>query len=492
MRVERDIQRRVVSVRFAEVLTGTLEAPGRHARARLDASLAAGRAVVADISPTVWVGALVAFVAALTAYIFFRNGSAPYLPYHDSWEYIQRADIILAGGPWADAIRMPGYPIVLAAVFALTGVNNLAAAQALQYALFVITAVGVYALAWRVFRHLRLAALVGLLFGTNLYLLSFFRPILSDGLGAALIMALALAITYFIERPTPARFWIIAALSLLALMTRGEWSMAPLILFPYLLFVAQRKGMTRRLLAPMGLALLLTYGIVGGYMAMNAHFNGYFGLTDSTNINLYGKITQYNMQGEAPASYPAMTGATEAFVGQNILDPWHIYNMKPTLAGHSFKNMGAFAQAIIMRHPLEFLWRTVPVGFRSLYNYYLFGGYNPNGHLARVIKGVQAFSVGIYPLFMLFPLCGLFWLAVVALSRSKRITRQRFHGWNMEQPEVMGALSLLAFYALAITSLTSYDEYGRLHLAFDALMLVVVVYSVAAFFGILRPRTTAK
>ncbi len=480
-----DIQRQVVNEQFAEVVTGSLEAPARQWRARLTASLATSRAVVADISPAIWLGALVALVAALTAYIFFRNGPAPYLPYHDSWEYIQRADTILAGGPWADAIRMPGYPIVLAAIFALTGVNNLVAAQAVQYALFVITAVGVYALAWRLFHHLRLAALVGLLFGTNLYLLSFFRPILSDGLGAALIVALALAITYFVEQPTLMRFWIIAALCLLALMTRGEWAMAPLILFPYLLFVAHRKGMTRQLLAPMGLALLITYGMVGGYMAMNAHYNGYFGLTDSTNINLYGKITEYNMQGEAPAGYPTMTGATEAFVGQNIVDPWHIYGMRPTLAGHGFKNMGAYAQAIIMRHPLEFLWRTIPVSFRSLYNYYLFGGYNPAGHLGRVIKGLQAFSVGAYPLFMLFPLCGLFWLAIVALSR---IDRQRFQGWTMEQPEVLGALSLLALYALVITSLTSYGEYGRLHLAFDPLMLVVVVYSLAAFFGILSPR----
>ena len=48
-----------------------------------------------------------------------------------------------------------------------------------------------------------------------------------------------------------------------------------------------------------------------------------------------------------------------------------------------------------------------------------------------------------------------------------------------------GALSLLALYTLAVTTLITYSEYGRLHIAFDPLTLIVVIMSFAALRGAL-------
>lgn len=435
-------------------------------------------------SPAMRGAACVAAVATLLTIAFHLNRPQPFIPYHDTYEYVHRANVILAGGPLMDPIRLPGYPLLLALVFALAGRSNFAAAEALQNLLFVATAVAVYALAWRIWRDTRLALLVGLLFGANLYLYSYFRAILSDGLGALLVAGLALAVVAFLERPGAARFWPVAALCFAALITRGEWIIAPLALFPYLLLIAHRRGVARRLLAHVIAAALLIYGAVVGYMALNWRVNGYFGLTDAANINLYGKITQYGMQGQAPRRFATIAAATERFTRTGLIDPWSIYGRDHHLAGSHFAQMGAFARAIILRHPIEFAGRSLPVAYTSLYNAYVFGGYSHGGPLAGLIGALQSCALVIYPLFMLFPLCGVIWLAL-ALRGRRRYDRR---AWT--RTATYGALSLLALYALAMTTLTSYSEYGRLHVAFDPLMLIVVIGSLAAVFDAWRRRKT--
>jgi len=62
---------------------------------------------------------------------------------------------------------------------------------------------------------------------------------------------------------------------------------------------------------------------------------------------------------------------------------------------------------------------------------------------------------------------------------------------NGTRAEVYGALSLMSLYALAVTTMTSYSEYGRLHLAFDPLMLIVVIGSLAALVDGWRRRSIA-
>lgn len=480
MSTEREAVRRRWFAMPGANLGAALGSPGWLAPARV-----AARGLAAAVqSPVVRGGVFVAAIAALLTILFHLNRPQPFIPYHDTYEYVNRANVILAGGPLVDPIRLPGYPLLLALVFAFAGKSDFAAAGTLQDVLFIATAVVVYALAWRIWRDVRLAALVGALFGANLYLYSYFRAILSDGLGALLIAGLTLAVVYFLERPRVARFWAVAALCFGAIITRGEWVIAPLVLFPYLLLVAHRRGIARRLLAPMGGALLVIYGAIVSYMALNAHVNGYFGLTDATNINLYGKVMQYRMQGQAPSSFARIAAATEQSMRHGLIDPWSIYWRDRSLAGRHFAHMGAYAQAIILHHPAEFVARSLPLAYISLYDTYVFGGFSHSGPLAGLIGAIQSGSMVIYPLFMLFPLCAALWLALTLRGRWSR----RVGACASICAEMYGALSLLALYALAVTTMTSYSEYGRLHLAFDPLMLIVVIGSLAALVDVWRRR----
>src|SRR5207302_9589617 len=93
----------------------------------------------------------------------------------------------------------------------------------------------------------------------------------------------------------------------------------------------------------------------------------------------------------------------------------------------------------------------------------------PRAPGAGILFAAEQFSAVAFALFLLFPLCAVWWW--LALWR-RQGTADR---WRVE---VIGALTLVAGYDLVLTTLGSYGEYPRLHLAFDPLMLVVVVGSL--------------
>lgn len=462
---------------------------------RLGDGVHAGYSQVAAAASADWAGsqvltygAIVTFLACVVAGMVFLNNPAPYLPYHDSHEYIASAHRIMAGEAWADPQRLPGYPLFLALIFTLTGTTNLIAAELAQLALFILTTVEVYVISYRLWRHTRLAAVIGALFGTNVYFLEFAKPILSDGLALWLTTTLALAVILFVERPRVGRFWIVAALTLALFMTRAEWYLVPVPLFAYLLVVAHRHGSIRHILPHMLVALALLYAVMFGYIAQNTYVNGVTQLTSDENINLFGKVTQYNMQGEAPASFASFAHATGHVMSvKHTRDPWEIYWTDPPLGRNNFAQMGAYARAIIERHPVQFLGDSIPVAVNSLSDYYQFGGINTYRRLAKPLHTLLSFSAVVFPLFMLFPLCAAAW--IVALLRRRRDHTPRRDG---RRAEIAGALILLALYDLAVTTVGSYDEYGRIHLAFDPLMLIVVVGSIALFIQARRQRRSVR
>lgn len=418
-------------------------------------------------------GAAVGLLTCVIVAMYLINNPAPYLPYHDSYEYIASAHRIMAGGSWADPQRLPGYPLFLAIIFTLAGKTTLRGAEVVQLALFVVTTLEVYAISYHIWRTARLAAVIAILVGSNVYFLEFVKPILSDGLALWLVTTLALAVVSFVEQPRPARFWLVASLTLVLFMTRAEWYLAPIPLFAYLLYVAHRRGLARRLVPHALLAATLLYAVMVGYILLNAHVNGVAQLTADERINLYGKVTQYNMQGEATPQFADIANLTEYDMSvRHIHDPWAIYWHNPQLGHNHFQEMGAYARSIIEHHPLEFLGKSAPLAITSLDNYYQFARINTQRRLAKPLMTLLSFSSIAYDLAMLFPLCAAWWLIVLFFRRHTR---------NRQRAELMGAVVLLALYDLAVTTLGSYGEYARLHLAFDPLLLIVVVGTLVGF-----------
>ncbi|MBF6590988.1 MAG: hypothetical protein IVW57_10740 [Ktedonobacterales bacterium] len=460
---------------------------------RLAAALRAdwhGRRVVS-------VGIALAALVTLVTLAYYLNHPAPDLA-HDTASYILHADSILTSAQLVSAGRVPGYPLFLALIFALTGGHRLDVAQWVQAALFVVTVVELYALVYLATRLVWLAALAGVASGTNLVMLSYVKPIMSETLGLWLTITLALAVVATLTRPAPLtarRLWLIASLGLALVLTRPDWLLAPLLLLIYLPLVAARAGTRRRLLAHAAGAAGVVYATVGVYIVLNGLLNGYLGLAYVQNVNLYGKVIQYHMQDEAPAQYTALARVTDAYIARGITDPWAIIAREPSLAAHYAAPVGAYATAVIRAHPVEFLRDSVPVTAKWLVTTRLSSQPLRSGAFGAPLALLLVLSQSLFRVFIVFPFCAAGWWFVLV-----------WRGWRSRAPDAPGrlswlaspllqqfllvqrplllvlcALSLLAVYNLAETTLGSYSEYTRLHLAADPLMVAVLAGTVAAF-----------
>jgi hypothetical protein len=118
-------------------------------------------------------GAVTALLSCLLVVAFHLNRPLPFLPYHDAYEYVRAADRIVSGGWWIDAMRMPGYPVLLAGIFTLFGKDNRSAADAVQQILFIVAAVQVYLLGLRVWCRTHYALVTGALFASSFYFLNY-------------------------------------------------------------------------------------------------------------------------------------------------------------------------------------------------------------------------------------------------------------------------------------------------------------------------------
>src|SRR5205085_5692406 len=108
-------------------------------------------------------------------------------------------------------------------VYVFPGQDNLAAVSVVQAVLFVLATLELYVLAVLLLRRGWMALLLGLLVGTNLLLLSYVKPLLSEALALWLFVSLALAVAFFISTRRVRFLWLVTALTLVLFLTRAEW-----------------------------------------------------------------------------------------------------------------------------------------------------------------------------------------------------------------------------------------------------------------------------
>lgn len=423
-------------------------------------------------------GLVLLLISAAFTSAYYLNHPQPET-YPDTQTYLLVTHHIQTQGKFTDVLRTPGYPVFITLVFLVAGESNIAAVSVGQAVLFVLAALELYILTILLFRRAWIALVVGLLVGTNAFLLSFAKPMLSEGMGLWLVASLALLVVLLVQRWQLRYLWLVALCAFVLFMTRPEWAYLPIPLFAYLLFLAWRRGKLRRFL-PHGLvALVLLYALLGLYSYANGVQNGYTGITDNQRGNLLGKILQYHMQNEAPPQYAQVAAIVNAYVAQGGKDPNEVGRIYPPLRANNWALAGDYSQAIVAHHPLEFLLDTIPVFFHSSNtNYYLRSRVSNHGPFAAPLLGLQGVYAYVYESNLLFPLFALFWIILLCWRRTSRLP----------VVEAMGAVVLVTLYGLILTSLGGYGDYTRLHIPFDPMYLVVGVGTSLASLAFLKPR----
>ena len=97
----------------------------------------------------------------------------------------------------------------------------------MQSVLFVVVAIGVYAIVYSIARRIWIAVTVALLAGVNAEQLAYAKSIIIEGFASWVVVAFLLAVVLFFRRPGAKTLWIVAAMLLVTLMTRTEWVYVP-------------------------------------------------------------------------------------------------------------------------------------------------------------------------------------------------------------------------------------------------------------------------
>ncbi len=382
----------------------------------------------------------------------------------DTGTYLSVVHRIQTQGQLVDDHRVPGFPLLIVLVFAFAGQNNMMAVSLVNAILFILATLEIYLFTMLVLRRGWVALLIGLLVGANILLLSYVEPIMSEGLALWLLVSLALAAALFVYKLQARYLWLVTGLTLALLFTRVEWIYMPVPLFVYLLLVAARRGVGRRMLVHVLGSVLLLYAFLGCYIYINAIQNNFVGVTDTTNINAWGKVIQYGMQDEAPPEYAAVRRIADTYLAQGVTDPRAILDHEPSLARNNYALAGAYARAIIERHPVEFLAKSVPLALSLLSYTWLDAPVAPAGVFGLPLVWLQSMLIGLYAWNQLFPVCAAVWLLLACWRRTGRIPAV----------QAMGVVVLLVLYGLIFTTVGGFQDYMRLHVPFDPLLMLVV------------------
>jgi hypothetical protein len=239
----------------------------------------------------VFLALLLTLLSSLIVTGFYLNHPrAEVLP--DSWSYLYVVNLISNTGQLVNFWRLPFYPLFISAIYAVMGQGNLEAVSIAQAILFVVATLEVYVVAALVFKRAWLALIMGLLVGANLTLLSYVKPLMTEGIGLWLLVSLTLTTVLFLKTFRRRLLWLSMGWMLLLFMTRPEWLYLPPFILAYVLWMSHWKQLLRRFLPHAIAGLIILYSIAGGYIYINATQNNFSGTTWITNINMLGKILQ--------------------------------------------------------------------------------------------------------------------------------------------------------------------------------------------------------
>jgi hypothetical protein len=384
----------------------------------------------------------------------------------DTWSYLYVVNLLQAHGQLVNYWRLPGYPLFIAGVYALFGSGNIEAVSIVQAIFFVITTLEVYVIAALIMRRAWIALLIGLLVGTNLVLLSYVKPLMSESLGFFLVVTLALAIVIFLQTLCRRVLWLVALCSWLLFFTRPEWMYLPVPLFAYLLFSSVKRGMFMRILPHAVVSLVILYTFVGGYVYINAVQNHFVGVTWIQNINELGKVIQYRMQNETTPQYASVSHILDTHIAAHMSDPYFILAREPSLTENYASLSGTFAQSVILNHPVGFVRRTLPLFISYPLAYYQESSIASAGLFAHALSFLLEMYHKLYTVNVVLPLFVVIWICLLC----RRSTR------SLPSVLAMGAILLLVLYGIVSTTFGTYRayDYMRIQVLFDPLLSLII------------------
>lgn len=426
----------------------------------------------------------------------------------DTGSYTDAAQRIIANlQQVVQPLRTPGYPGLLAVIFTLFGRMNFTAVVLAQILIGVVTTYELYALVALISRRPWVAACAAALISLNFYTLNWERVIYSESLSYWSIVTLLLAFALVVRSPGVFNAAWFGLWGFIAIMVRPATLLLPVALVAMFLFWSWRNHFFGAALRLVALMLVITYGLVLSYMQADLRTNGYFGLSYTSNVNLYGKVEEFNMQGlSVDPRYRQIQTDTityDAWFAQQqpgvVPDPWafpQYFAGQRDYNDGQFDALGQFAENVVLRHPLPFVvgglkdmvavWLAPPILYATFNT-------NPSGQVVKdtsVIPGITGYDIfrngltgmqyepwWINLLLILSTVMqySYYLLPALLLITLGRMWRKRF------SPPIFLTMALLVciLYMIGIAAFGNYAEFYRIRYPMDWAVIVMTVILAA-------------
>ncbi len=393
-------------------------------------------------------------VAVLSAYI----ANSPHLDrFGDSPTY----ELVANGLPRAfvSSGRMPGYPVLIALSSLAPGGREVGLI-ALQALLILAAVVSTYAIARLALGYGWIAFVVALVFATDLLIAGYVRVVMSETLAVFLASGTFIASLLYLKDFRPLYAWPAAALVTARMLTLPEWAFLPVVLIPYVLVMAWRRGRTERRMVTHAVASAAAVLIaVGAYCTANLAVNGYFGLSSLSNVALLGKVMFYGMAGDASGKFPELVPIVES-----SSSPWLLI-LAPPFDDRNSVLAGDFARAAILHHPLRFAQDVIGTAITTS------GQTDPEflrihdgGAFARPLRLLLAADRTRYRAFVILPAIAMAWAAAAVIARRADYRVQ-----------ALGLLGVIALYDWLLTAAGTFGEFERLRMPVNSIATVLVL-----------------
>lgn len=391
----------------------------------------------------------------------------------DSPQYIQVAQRMLAAHQLVDAYRTAGYPALLAATFLLTGGEHLTAVAVVQSLLLILTSVELYVLTVRLFGRRWMAVAVAALAGLNIYVITWERVIMTEALSYWLMVTLFLVLEQYLRGGRRAALAWVTLLSVAAILTRPIFILLPALLLVCLALWWWRQDALRHHWKALAVSFVVVYALVLAYAGANGLTTGYFGVSDASNIDLFGKVLRYDMyalplHGPAGQQYAQLQARITTHIEQGGAlgrEPWGFVKQYPEYGADHYATLGAFSAAEIRQHPWYFVRETLPDIRDGFYVApYL---YAPDAYRPFWVVGAEAIFTALARAYGFFPV-----LLLAALMSAWR--RPAHVGY------ALCVMVLLAYGEIGVMGTTlAYGEFWRLRFPMEwGAMLAGVVFLV--------------
>jgi hypothetical protein len=350
----------------------------------------------------------------------------------DTVSYVTAAQNLLYHGQPLDPLRPLGYPGFVAVFYALGLAHPLFWVMLAQVIITIVTGFEIYLLAYRVTQHQAVSAIVAALVSSNLYMLQFERDILSETLSFWSIVTVFLVFEWYVRTERREGLIALAGLSVFSVLVHPFNVYVPALILAVLAIWMFRKGRLR--LAWRGLlsTFIVIYGLLVVYMAGNEVTNHFFGISDVTNINFFGKVLEYHLYDDTnDPRYAGVKADVDAYASAyppgTKLDPFtFIYIRYPKYSADGVSLLGAYSVSILKSHLGTVIADSVPdIGYALntpslLYHtdvaYTFNGDVNERGHLEytsswrKLLLKISAAEYWIYPILpVVLIIAGILW-----------------------------------------------------------------------------------